>query len=64
MKQPTGTLALLGGGEWHEECRTLDEELLAAARGNDVVVLPTAAAFEQPEIFVDEVRTAARAIQR
>ncbi len=53
MKQPTGTLALLGGGEWQEDCRTLDEELLATARGNDVVVLPTAAAFEQPDQVVE-----------
>lgn len=47
-KQPRrdGVLALLGGGEWQEGCRALDEELLAASGDRAVVVLPTAAAFE------------------
>jgi cyanophycinase len=44
-----GTLALLGGGEWNDGCRDLDTELLAAAGANEVVVLPSAAAFEHPE---------------
>lgn len=48
-----GTLALLGGGEWRDECRALDEELLAASGANHVVVLPTAAAFEHPDRVVD-----------
>ncbi len=50
-KQPSGTLALIGGGEWHDGCRELDAELLARA-GDEVVVLPTAAAFEHPERVV------------
>jgi cyanophycinase len=47
-KQASGTLALIGGGEWHEGCRDFDTELLARADG-EVVVLPTAAAFEHPD---------------
>ena len=48
-----GTLALLGGGEWSDGCRGLDTELLAAARTEEVVVLPSAAAFEHPERVAD-----------
>jgi cyanophycinase len=43
-----GLLALAGGEEWTEGC-TYDEELLTASGGDEVVVLPTAAAFEHPE---------------
>jgi cyanophycinase len=44
-----GTLALVGGGEWRPGCRDLDAELLAASGGDQVVILPTAAAFEHPD---------------
>jgi cyanophycinase len=44
-----GTLALIGGGEWSDGCRGFDTDLLAAARAEEVVVLPSAAAFEHPE---------------
>src|SRR5260370_345836 len=50
-KQASGTLALVGGGEWHDGCRDFDAELLARA-GDEVVVLPTAAAFEHPDRVV------------
>ena len=43
----TGHLALVGGGEWRDGC-DFDEELLAASGGDEVVVLPTAAAYEHP----------------
>jgi cyanophycinase len=43
----TGTLALVGGGEWQEGC-SFDASLLAMA-GGEVLVLPTAAAYEHPE---------------
>src|SRR5437763_4672159 len=43
-----GLLALVGGAEWREKC-TFDAELLAASGGDEVLVLPTAAAYEHPE---------------
>lgn len=52
-KRVNGTLALLGGGEWQPTCRDLDAELLAASGAREVVVLPTAAAFEQPDRAVE-----------
>ena len=48
-----GTLALLGGGEWRDGCRDLDGELLAAADAKEVVVLPTAAAYEHADKVAD-----------
>jgi cyanophycinase len=43
-----GPLALVGGAEWHGRC-SFDADLLAASGGTDVVVLPTAAAYEHPD---------------
>jgi cyanophycinase len=43
-----GPLALIGGAEWQPGC-TFDAGLLAASGGTDVLVLPTAAAYEHPE---------------
>jgi cyanophycinase len=43
-----GPLALVGGAEWHDQC-SFDAELLAASGGHEVVVLPTAAAYEHPD---------------
>ena len=48
-----GTLALIGGGEWSDGCREFDAELLATSGTDEVVVLPTAAAFEHPERAAD-----------
>jgi cyanophycinase len=50
-----GTLALIGGGEWGEHTGDLDRRLLETSGGREVLVLPTAAAFEHPD------RTVARA---
>jgi len=47
-----GPLALVGGDEWHPGC-DFDAELLSASGGDDVLVLPTAAAYEHPEKAVD-----------
>jgi cyanophycinase len=52
-----GTLALIGGGEWGDGCRDLDTDLLARAGAKEVVVLPTAAAFEHPERVVERAST-------
>lgn len=49
----TGTLALIGGGEWREGCRKFDAALLEAAGCDEVLVLPTAAAFENPRRAVE-----------
>jgi cyanophycinase len=46
-----GLLALVGGNEWTEGC-TFDATLLDASGGRDVVVLPTAAAYQHPERVV------------
>ena len=55
-KEATGTLALVGGGEWTDECRGFDGALLEAAQADEVVVLPTAAAFEHPDRAVERAR--------
>jgi cyanophycinase len=47
-----GPLALVGGGEWREGC-TFDRELLAGSDADEVLVLPTAAAYEHPERAVE-----------
>jgi len=51
MDAPTGPLALVGGAEWTEGCR-FDAELLAGSGGDEVLVLPTAAAYQHPERVV------------
>ena len=47
----SGTLALVGGDEWTDGC-TFDATLLADSGGTDVLVLPTAAAYQHPERVV------------
>ena len=48
----TGTLALVGGMEWRDGC-SFDRELLEASGGDEVLILPTAAAYEHPQRAVD-----------
>lgn len=47
-----GPLALVGGGEWRDGCE-FDGDLLEASGGAEVVVLPTAAAYEHPDHAVE-----------
>jgi cyanophycinase len=56
MDATPGILALVGGGEWQEGC-TFDAELLAASGSDDVLVLPTAGAYEHPERLVAQAGT-------
>jgi cyanophycinase len=46
----------VGGDEWQPGC-DFDAELLAASGGTEVLVLPTAAAYEHPEKTVDCAQT-------
>jgi cyanophycinase len=48
-----GTLALVGGGEWRPGCAGFDAELLASAGAKEVVVLPSAAAYENPDDVIE-----------
>jgi cyanophycinase len=48
----TGLLALVGGAEWTDGC-TFDEELWEASGRAEVLVLPTAAAYEHPTRAVE-----------
>ncbi len=47
-----GTLALVGGGEWSPGC-DFDRDLWEGAERPDVLVLPTAAAYEHPQRAVE-----------
>lgn len=51
-----GPLALVGGGEWTAGC-TFDSELLTAVAANEVLVLPTGSAYENPDLLVDQAKT-------
>jgi cyanophycinase len=51
----TGTLALVGGGEWREGC-SFDAGLLADSGVDEVAVLPTGAAYEHPDRLVEQAR--------
>lgn len=51
-----GTLALVGGEEWGAACRGFDRALLEASGGTEVVVVPTAAAFERPAKVVERAQ--------
>lgn len=54
MTRNGGALALVGGDEWTEPCRAFDARLLELAGAKEVVVLPTAAAFENPDRAVEQ----------
>ncbi|HEX6595630.1 MAG TPA: Type 1 glutamine amidotransferase-like domain-containing protein [Acidimicrobiales bacterium] len=48
----SGWLALVGGAEWRDGC-SFDRTLLDASGDAEVVILPTAAAYEHPERAVE-----------
>jgi cyanophycinase len=48
-RKKAGWFVLVGGGEFRSGCRDLDVELVAASGASEVVVLPTAAAYEHPD---------------
>ncbi|CAN5631740.1 hypothetical protein BH10ACT1_BH10ACT1_34510 [soil metagenome] len=48
----SGTLALVGGGEFAEGC-TFDAGLVAESGATEVLVIPTGAAYEHPQRLVD-----------
>jgi cyanophycinase len=48
----SGSLALVGGAEWRDGC-VFDRELLEASGTDEVVVLPTGAAYEHPDRLVE-----------
>jgi cyanophycinase len=48
MDHTAGTLALVGGGEWQPGA-DYDADLLESSGAKEVLILPTAAAYEHPE---------------
>jgi cyanophycinase len=56
-RRTTGSLALVGGGEWGPAARDFDAELLTRSGADEVLVLPTAAAFEHPERVGERAET-------
>ena len=52
MTGTPGRLVLVGGAEWREGCE-FDRDLLAQSGAAEVLVLPTAAAYEHPERAVE-----------
>src|SRR5947209_5018932 len=51
----SGVLALVGGNEWQDKC-SFDRGLLEASGGTEVLVLPTAAAYEHPQRAVEHAQ--------
>jgi cyanophycinase len=48
-----GPLVLVGGGEWTPGC-SFDSEVLTAVAADEVLVLPTGSAYEQPGQLVEQ----------
>lgn len=49
----SGWLGLVGGHEWTEGCRPIDELLIKESGAKEVLVVATAAAYEMPQKTVD-----------
>lgn len=56
-EQTEGPLALLGGEEFEEPARDVDAFLLEESGAGEVLVVPTAAAFENPRKVVETATT-------
>jgi len=56
-RRATGLLALVGGGEWRPGTRRFDADLLARSGAAEVLILPTAAAYEHPERVGERAET-------
>jgi len=52
----SGHLALVGGGEFTDGC-SFDAGLVKASGAEEVLVLPTGAAYEHPQRLVDQAKT-------
>jgi cyanophycinase len=53
----TGPLALVGGDEFASRCADFDRVLLDQSGAEEVLVLPTGAAYEHPQRLVDQAVT-------
>jgi len=53
----SGWLALVGGHEWTAGCRPIDELLLKETSAKEVLVVPTAAAYEHPQRTIENATT-------
>lgn len=49
-----GHLALIGGEEFDDACKEVDRHLIEASDADEVLVVPTAAAFESPGKVVEQ----------
>jgi len=49
----TGPLALVGGGEWTDGC-SFDAALVQQVGADEVLILPTGSAYEQPHLLVEQ----------
>jgi cyanophycinase len=49
----SGWLGFVGGHEWTEGCKPIDELLIAETGATEVLVVPTAAAYESPQKCID-----------
>jgi len=56
-RRATGSLVLVGGGEWGPGARDFDADLLARSGADEVLVLPTAAAYEHPDRVGEQATT-------
>jgi cyanophycinase len=56
-RRATGSLVLVGGGEWGPGARDFDADLLARSGADEVLVLPTAAAYEHPDRVGEKATT-------